>query len=92
VPDSLSGEGSTPAAGQHRRVELVGGFDHRLDITLVARHHDPDGLNLIHGSIRRIEQARISVEVNVSLHTLLQVGGDLRIFILCIGLHVDLSN
>src|SRR5262245_53362485 len=92
VPNCLSGKRSAPAAGQYRHVEPIGNFDHGLYVSLMARHDDANRLDLVHGSIRRIEQPRGTVEVNVSFETLRQFSGNVRIFIVHTGLHVDLSK
>ena len=68
-----------PPRGNTGDVQTIGDFDHCLDIALMARHHDADRLDLIDRRIRRIQQPRISVEVNVSLDALLQLRLDLKI-------------
>ena len=65
--DGLAGQGGPTPAREHGDVSAVGDLEHGLHVARVARHHDADGLHLVHRGIRGIEQPGIGIEANIAL-------------------------
>ncbi|MBI1994568.1 MAG: hypothetical protein HYS67_09230 [Deltaproteobacteria bacterium] len=72
---------------KERDCEAVRRLDRRLDISLVARDHDADRLDLVHGGVSGVEQPRILVEAHFPLDALFQIRLDLAVFLFPAGIH-----
>ena len=70
VAHRLTGERRAAAARQNGDVQSIGEFDHGLHVALVARHDHADGFDLINRRIRRVKQARVTVEANIAFDAL----------------------
>ena len=76
LTDSLAGLGGPRAPRQYRHAVLSRDLDCAEHIILVARHHHPDRLDLIHRGVRAITAAAKRVEENLALQLSAELRGE----------------
>jgi len=81
VADGLAGERRAAAAGEDGNVELIRDLDSRLYVSLMARDHDTDRLDLVHRRVGGIEEAGIFVEADFAVDALSQFNGNVPIIV-----------
>ena len=76
LTDSLAGLGGPGAPRQYRYAVLSRYLDCAERVILVARHHHPDRLDLIHRGVRAITAAAERVKENLALQLSAQLCGE----------------